>query len=194
MNDDSLFESTGMAHMDAAHNSLFAIPESTMEIGVDLMDDGMSVGLSSGGPVSTAGYGVGSSTLPFDLSTDGSSAGRNLGDNSSVLATSEDPESAAYAIGGTCILGTGATTSNGGPEGVIIFFKNDRPNSYVEKNAASIYNALHGNPEKNYMYPAVISESPDGFETAVRVFGGNSLEQAKDTLDIWEAILEEYVQ
>lgn len=193
MNDDSLFESTGMAHMDAAHNSLFAIPESTGEIAVDLMDNGMSVGLSTGAPVSSAGWGVGMSTLPFDLSTDASSAGRNLGDDSSILTTSEDPESAAYAIGGACILSTGAATSNGGPEGVIIFFKNDRPNSYVEKNAASIYNALHGNSEKNYVYPAVISESPNGFEAAARVFGGTSLEQAKDTLDVWEAILEEYV-
>lgn len=196
MDDSSLLESIGIAHMDVAHNSLFAVPSSTLDVAQGLFEDGLIAG-SSGCPVSTAGFGVGMSTLPFDLSTDASSAERNLGDDSSILTTSEDPEAAAYAIGVTCIVGTGAGisgSSSDNPDGILIFFKNDHANSYVEKNAARIYNSLHGNTMAELSYPAVISESPGGFETAAKVFRGNSLEQAKEILDIWEAILEEYVQ
>lgn len=196
MNDSSLFESTGMAHMDAAHNSLFAVPDSTFEIAIDNFGGGSLAGLSSGLPASLCGYGVGVSTLPFDLSTDASSAGRDLGDDSSLLATSENPDAAGPAIALTCIVGSGVgiEASSSGDDPIIVIFKNDKPNSYVEKSAAMIYNSLHGNFNKSFKYPAMISESPDGFETASEVFGGKSFEKIKGILDIWEYILEEHVQ
>lgn len=190
-------ESSGFEHWDAAHNSLFAIPDLTCELAVGLMGDNLTMGLSSGAPSSTSGYGAAFSTLPFDLSTDASSAQRDLGDNSSVLATSEDPDSAVYAVVGTSIVGTGVGISNSSsddPAGIIVFFKNDRPNSYVEKNAATIYNVLHGKGDVGFEYPAVISESSAGFETAAKIFGGTSLEKAQETLDVWETILEKYAQ
>lgn len=197
MNDSSLFESSGMAHMNAAHNSLFAVPDSTLEIAINNFKGDNLSGLSSGLPASISGWGVGMSTVPFDLSTDASSEGRNLGDDSSALTTSEDPDAASYGIALTCTVGAGIGIAASSPDGdgpIILFFKNDKPNSYVEKNAAMIYNSLHGNSNKSLKYPAVISESPDGFETASKVFSGKSFEKIKDILDIWEYILEEHVQ
>lgn len=201
MNDSSLFESSGMAHMNAAHNSLFAVPDSTLEIAINNFKGDNLSGLSSGLPASISGWGVGMSTVPFDLSTDASSEGRNLGDDSSALTTSEDPDAASYGIALTCTVSAGvgiAESSSDDPDDpdhpIIVIFKNDKPNSYVEKNAAMIYNSLHGSSNKSFKYPAVISESPDSFEIVSEVFNGKSFEKIKDVLDIWEYILEEHVQ
>lgn len=194
----TLYEFSGSAHMAAEHNVLFSLAEAPLDSAPDLMADGFVSGIF-GCSSSVTGGGLGYTTLPFDLSTDSSSAGRALIDNSAVFwstqCTAEEPE---VITASSAILGTGAAVcaSTGGPNPIaviIAFFKNDRPNSRVEKSAAAVYNSLHGNPDKPYSFPAVITESSSGYETAAKVFGGSSLEKAKETLDVWESILKEHV-
>ena len=175
-------DDSGLHHMDVAHNIIFSIPESTVEGAEGLIGDNLSMG-SGGASTMTTGLMVGSASLPADVATDSSTEGRDLGgDTSQTLIP--------YIVG--CTLS--AATGGGATKGIIIIFENDRPNSCVEKNAADVYHSLHGENKRVYTYPAVIAESPAGYEAAANVFGSGSLDKAKETLDVWESILEGYVQ
>lgn len=184
--------------MAVEHNSIFSIHEGLGESALELMENGGLVSGTSGSCSEICILSSGYSLLPFDLSTDGSSPGQKFaGDNSSLVtlgdAATDNPDMAAAVSIATSAAGAISSTSSG--EEIIVFFfrKNDTPNSYVEKNAASVYNALHGKAAETYTYPAVVTESSSDYETAAKVFGNTSLEKVKETLSIWESILEDYV-
>lgn len=193
---EQTLEFSGAAHSAAEHNILFLIPEATAESGMDLMNGGPGIVGTTGSAFVTVDMGIASSTLPFDLSTDAVFPGRALGDDSASLMTSEESDSLPMSVAGAAILTTVGgcinVTSPDNPVGIIIF-KNDRANSYVERHAANVYHAMHGEANKTYTYPAVIAESAAGYDVAAKIFGSGSLDKAMETLDTWESILEEHI-
>ena len=190
---DGSLEFSGSAHMVAEHNALFSVVEVTLESAGDMMAGGGFEG-TLGALSSTTGGGVGYITLPLDLSTDGSTKGRAFVDDGSATMTTFDASTnEPEAVALVAAISSGIMTSGGGGGIVLIIFHNDQPNSRVERNAAAVYHSLHGNKGQAYGFPAVITESPSGYRTASKVFGGRSLDRAMETLDVWETLLQEHI-
>lgn len=196
--DETIYGTLGTNHMNVEHNTLFSTIEIIGAPALEMMQTGGPTAGSLGASGAISVLGSGSLTIPFDISTDSSTAERRAFGNSLWLESSnmvtEDPADATMGSEAAS-LGASTTYVAGSAAGgaLIIIFLNDQPNSCVEKNAANIFNSLHGERNKTYTFPAIISESPEGYETIYKLFGSGSLDKAKETLDIWEKIIEEYV-
>ena len=141
------------------------------------------------GPLGITGmYGSSSGTL--NEATGGDFSEPFVSASETGESFSEDPGgfSALTTVGGTTLIS--ATTSDDGPDGIIVFFKNQMPYTAIEKRAEQVYGTLHGTGRNVLEKTALIVESGEATETVCKAFCGARGESVLDQLELFEELLE----
>lgn len=123
-----------------------------------------------------------------------------------TLSSDGDASAISGVVGGGTLLsgassGTAESSGTGGEEifdvwedslGQIHIKKRDAtPYCRVEKNAAKTYDALHGQKDRDYKFPAAVVETKEAMDAFADVFGtAPSPRKLRETLDTLERVLE----
>lgn len=116
------------------------------------------------------------------------------GDADALVNSTEDrPEVQLALLSSGAVVGPTSTTymtTDDGPDGFIVFFKNQMPYTAVEKRAERVYGALHRD-DNLLKKPVLIADSQDALETICQAFGNSRGDGVMEKLDIYEKLLEE---
>lgn len=133
--------------------------------------------------------------VPLSTASVASYSTDESGGNSDALvnSTEDRPEVQLALLSSGAVVGPTSTTymtTDNGPDGFIVFFKNQMPYTAVEKRAERVYGALHRNDDL-LKKPVLIADSQNALETICQAFGNSRGESIMEKLELYEKLLEE---